>query len=777
MTQEKNIIDRSEISQYTKDWENFRDANINEDKFTALRLQQGIYGQRQDNKYMVRIKVPGGVLDIDQFNTTARLLNQFSDNDFASITTRQDIQLHNVSLENTPAIMGELADVGLTTREACGNTVRNVTGCPLAGVCSREHTDITQFLNTVVEHFLRHPLTQHLPRKFKMSFSGCEADCAQGLMHDLAVVAVKQDNQFGFKILAGGGLGHKPREAIVLESFLSPENLLASIEAAISVHHRYSNRKQRAKSRIKFLVDRFGEAGFIEKYQEEYRRTKETVLAEKLSSIQWFDDAWGEACGMGAPRKALEQRQKGLYAIPVNIPLGDLSIEMIQKISALMNDQHLTQMRMTQDQNLVLVDVPKDRVELIVQQLSEAGLSHVIDQKDVVACPGTWTCRLGITSSRGMANKLLKKDNELKIRVSGCHNGCAQPYVGDIGLHGEGRRMHGKLIPFYRMHFGGHGAEGGKIAIKGPEVPAVRVATAVERVQSHFKEERNEHEIFFDWARNKGAEYFGELLADLTTVTAEELPVLAKDIDNEEVFKVYQFGGGECAGISEETVSANFSEVKNEQSYRNAFLRQGMLQESLECAENILKLAGNSALFIAGEKSDDDLAQICQRLKEVMTPTDVVMKIESFVAKYTVLALELDKEANLAFFGELDKWVSEVEVICRNWQPKPKVRAKKATKKFHAVLDLTEEECPMHYLKARMALKKIGDKEILPIRLTQGEATRLVSDSLKSIGYEIIATEADNEQQTNLLKVRKAEAASLSSQGNGKSSLKEAVAD
>ncbi|VAX04055.1 Ferredoxin--sulfite reductase, partial [hydrothermal vent metagenome] len=273
-------IDGEELVQYREAVKGYLQGDLDEDRFQAIRLQQGVYGQRQEGVHMVRVKLPGGYVSAEQLGVVASLLADYSQDDIASVTTRQDLQLHSIPLADTPQVLEEMAAQGLTSREACGNTVRNITACPLAGVCPAEHTDVQPVVDAVAARFLRHPLTQHLPRKFKMSFSGCESDCAQGLFHDLAVVATRRDGEFGYKVLAAGGLGHKPRPAIVLEEFIQEQELLPVIEAVLALHHRYSDRKRRARARLKFLLDKLGEEEFVQRYQTELQRTRAAYADE-----------------------------------------------------------------------------------------------------------------------------------------------------------------------------------------------------------------------------------------------------------------------------------------------------------------------------------------------------------------------------------------------------------------------------------------------------------------------------------------------------------------
>ncbi|MFV2058189.1 MAG: nitrite/sulfite reductase, partial [Thiohalomonadales bacterium] len=586
-----SYIDEIELDRYEETVAQYQRGEIDKDKLMVVRLQQGVYGQRQDGVNMVRIKLPGGRVSPRQLAGIGDILQKYSQEDVASITTRQDFQLHSIALEHTSLTLRALADLGLTTREACGNTVRNICACPLAGVCEREHVDVQPFIEQTVRHFLRHRLTQHMPRKIKMSFSGCELDCAQGMIHDVGVVAVRRNNQFGFKVLAAGGLGHKPREAIVIEPFIDEADLLPVIEAVIAVHNKYSQRKKRARSRVKFLVDRFGEQGFIERYQVEVKKTRAAYAhVRDHVSGHWSAGSVQGEYGTGAPRTIIPQKQTGRFVFPIAVPLGDLSAEQLRGIAGLLLALNIDDIRTTQDQNLVLVGVSAGSFATIRQRLAEMDLANPVAGDNVVACPGTWTCRLGITASKNIAEKLNGFSADLKIRVSGCHNGCAQPTVADIGIHGEGKRLHGKLIPHYRLFFGGDGRGGGGIGIKGPEVPAARITKAIERIRDAYMTCRVGSESFRQWSTAISAEKYHDLLADLIYVSENDLAEVLYDHGDELEFKVSQFGGGECAGVSHEDVAANFSEAAMERNYLRSFLLAREYVQAIECARAMTHL-------------------------------------------------------------------------------------------------------------------------------------------------------------------------------------------
>ena len=665
-----NLTDLGEIDQYGDAVRSFLDGAVDPDKFTAIRLQMGVYGQRQEGVHMIRVKVPGGRLNAGQLRGAADVAERYSREPVAHITTRQDLQLYYVPLAETPNALRDLAGHGLTTREACGNTIRNVTACPLAGVCPKEHVDVTRHLDGAVRHFLRNPLNQQLPRKFKISFSGCEADCAQGLLHDLAVVAVKDGERFGFKVLAGGGLGHKPHEAIVVEPFVEERELFMVMEAIVALHNRYSDRVKRAKARIKFLVDRFGREGFIEKYREEVAHTRAGLADRPYPKGEWKAGRDVEAPGSGAPRRVYPQKQPGLVVLPIAVPLGDLRVAQLRGLAALLDEFGLREIRTTQDQNLIVPNVSVERVHAIRKAVQSLGFDVPQPGDNVVACPGTSTCRLGITSSTLLGPKLSGGAHDLRIRVSGCHNGCAQPETGDIGIYGEGKRLHGKLVPHYQTYFGGDGMGGGRLAIKGPSVPTQRVQAAIDRVQQAFGTERAEGEEFLDWTHRKGQPYFRELLADLTHVEPHEVAQLARDHGDTADFRVLQLGGGECAGASQVTAGASFFEAAHERGYRDALYFQRKYAEAAKCAEAIARSVGQAVAQIAGGRKHDDLralaAEIAERVPERAL---LAAQLETFAGVLAQPEDALNEHAVAPLFKPLDEWTLAAAEYCLHREP------------------------------------------------------------------------------------------------------------
>lgn len=652
----QDLTDLEEIDRLEQAIQTFIEGRIDPDRFTAVRLQQGVYGQRQEGVNMLRIKIPGGRLNADQLDAVADVTEGFSQRAIAHVTTRQSIQVHFVPLAKTPSAMRRLAQVNLTSREACGNTVRNMSACALSGVCPREHVDVSAHLNGAVQHFLRNPLNQQMPRKFKISFSACESDCAQSLLHDAGVVAVKKDGRHGFMVKAAGGLGHKPREAIVVEEFIPESELMFSLEALVKLHNKYSDRTKRAKSRIKFLVERFGVDGFLEKYREEFERTRQALADQPYPKGEWREQTGQLAPGSGAPRKLFAQRQGGLYVLPIALPIGDVKPLQLHGMAALLRAHGLDEVHTTQDQNLIILNVPKNKLAQLHSGLAELGLHEPVTGDNVVACPGTSTCRLGITASTVVAPQLSGGKADLRIRVSGCHNGCAQPETGDIGIYGEGKRMHGKLVPHYQMYFGGDGMGGGELALKGPSLPVARIKQAIVRVQQAHLESGEAN--FFAWVRAQQPDYFKQLLADLGEVKAGELHTVMQDFGEAADFRVLQLGGGECAGATQVLIGANFFEAAHEREYRNALVFQRKYDEAAQCNESILRLLGSGLAQLLGGVRHDDLDKLALHLQQLL-PGEIADELERAAAALDK-AVEIGHEELAIISAAVDSWTRKV---------------------------------------------------------------------------------------------------------------------
>jgi sulfite reductase (NADPH) hemoprotein beta-component len=392
-----------------------------------------------------------------------------------------------------------------------------------------------------------------------------------------------------------------------------------------------------------------------------------------LPPQEWRTPVVGKAPGPGAPREPLEQRQRGLVAVPVSVGLGHLPADQLRALSALMRSHGLDDIRTTQDQNLVIRNVPRARVADVVAGLDAIGLGTPKAGDNVVACPGTSTCRLGITASQPLGARLTGTAHDLRVRVSGCHNGCAQPETGDIGIYGEGSRMHGRLVPHYQLYLGGDGMAGGRLARKGPSVPVARIESAIDRIVTTWEGQRNAEQKFFDWVHAQADDYFKTLLADLVEVKEDELESVLRDVDGEVDFKVAQLGGGECAGVSQVFIGAAFYAAGHERRYRDAFRAQGRIVEAAACAAGTLRLIGqgindivNPAASFRVRKVLTDLNDLAAAL-EGKTPEALSREFARFAPLLNDEGAKPDDPD--ALFAAIDAWVIDAAAYCIERDP------------------------------------------------------------------------------------------------------------
>ena len=574
----KGVLDilPEEIVDFEEQVARFQAGDWNPNDFMAFRLRQGIYGQRQPDSQMIRVKAPYGGITAEQMDTLGEFAEKYTPLKKGHVTTRENFQFHHVPLADTPAIMRLIGDVGLSTREACGNTVRNVTGCPMAGVCENEPFDVTPYAAAYARYFVRHPFTQSLPRKFKTSFSDCEADCAISGIHDMGFIPKIVDGEKGFEMITGGGTSIMPRIGQTLFDFVPMEEYLKVTEAVIRIFHQTDElRKNRMKARIKFYIDRIGIEEFRSQVEHELKKDwanksfdptallfieDESQLAPDLDgnyragSEPAFED-WCES-------NVRAQRQSGYNVASIKLPLGDVKSDQFHSIANISRKYSGGRMRLTHQQNIALRWVPDRALYEVWMKLEELGLgdSGVHEISDVVSCPGTDSCKLGITSSMGLGNSISKMISEMDtsdqhiknmhIKMSGCPNGCGQHHVADIGFHGAAAKGPGGQIPAYEVFVGGSFDNGDtRIGQRvKTKVPAKKVPEALGKILNHYKDFRENDEQFKDFVVRMGPESFEPLLSEYKEIPDLNRESLDMYMDWTKTVK-YQVerGEGECA--------------------------------------------------------------------------------------------------------------------------------------------------------------------------------------------------------------------------------------
>ena len=607
-----------EIDAFETDIALRKQGKLDERLFAETRLRRGAYGQRYDNGQrsdgqkvqrlnfpsgdltkgpntmwdapgMQRIKIPAGGLNATQLETMAELAEEYSDG-IAHVTTRQDFQLHYVNIDDAPALMRRLAAASITTREACGNSVRNVTACPYAGVCQDEAFDVTPYSRALSKFLLGHPDCQNFGRKFKPAFSGCaQHACGLTSLHDLGLIAAKRVNvetgreELGFEMYVGGGLGAVPYQAKLFDSFVPPEELLPLAQAIARVFARHGEKKNRNRARIKFLIQDLG----IEKFRElvleerkilpfdprwiEYIKDAQAEFAEtplkpsgELPSLVAIEGLNGNSDKFKKWLKfnTRPQRQPGYVTVTVALPLGDITANQLRSLADIVRRFTKETIRTTVEQNFVIRWVSKSDVRELFSALNAVGLgdSGAGALVDITSCPGTDTCKLGISSSRGLAAELRKRVSEksfqqdeavqnLHIKISGCFNSCGQHHTADLGFYGVSRKIAGYAVPHFQVVLGGeweHNA--GSYGLPVVAIPSKSIPQVVTRLTDRYVAGRNTGESFKDFIKRLGKAELKKMLEDLTKPPSAEDRSFFSDWGDPREYTLGDMGVGECAG-------------------------------------------------------------------------------------------------------------------------------------------------------------------------------------------------------------------------------------
>jgi sulfite reductase (ferredoxin) len=683
-----------EIDIFESQMELRKQGKLDEKVFAETRLRRGVYGQRYDNgqrhdglqtrelRYpsgdltkgpdtiwdapgMQRIKVPYGGLTIEQMEVLAELAIEYSDN-ILHVTTRQDFQLHYVHIEDTPDLMRRLAAVGLTTREACGNSVRNVTACPLAGVCRDQTFDVTPYSQATATFLLGHDDTQDFGRKFKIAFSGCEGHaCALVNMHDLGFLArVKEidgEEKRGFAMFVGGGLGTVPHQAQLLSDFVPEEEILPVSQAIARVFARLGEKRNRNRARIKFLVAQLGIEEFRRLvFEERAKLPHDDRWTDYLKTVAEYEETPARPSfslnGVSLPEgfqawyetNVYAQRQPGYNVVTVNLPLGDLTSRQMFQLADIARQYVGDNVRTTVEQNIVLrwvadADLPAVYQELQAIGLGAPGAGTIVD---ITSCPGTDTCKLGIASSRGLAGELRRRlgaknatlpdaVKELKIKISGCFNSCGQHHVADIGFFGNSRRAGNYKVPHFQVVLGGQWSENaGSYGLAVGAVPAKNIPDLLDAITDRYVLERERGESFQQWVKRLGRKEIKALIDPFTPIPEyEENPLFYRDWGDSRTYTIDDIGIGECAGEVVSLFSIEIARAESEHFEALVALDEGHYALADQRAYQAMLLAARALIRT-------------QNLDISTNPNDIV---QEFRARFYDTKLFFDKYAGGKF--------------------------------------------------------------------------------------------------------------------------------
>ncbi len=648
-TELDNPLVQRDILELEKKIKRFRDGTLDEERFRSLRLARGIYGQRQEGVQMIRIKLPYGKVSGDQLLRICDVSEKYSTGRL-HITTRQDIQIHFVSLDRTPELWAELEASDVTLREACGNTVRNVTASEFAGIDPEEPFDITPYADAVFRYFLRNPICQEMGRKFKIAFSSSERDTGLTFMHDLGfipLIKVELGQEIrGFRVLIGGGLGSQSRQADVAHEFLKTDEIIPFTEGVLRIFDRYGERNRRMKARIKFLIQDMGLEKFLHLVEEERAALSHQSVEIKPSGFEpVLPKSWPGISIDGVDQKAFAewkkhnvfaQKQEGYFAIGVKVRIGDLFTPEARQLARLISDFAGDEIRLTLRQNLQIRHVPEAALPFFYSELGKLGLADLgyNSMLDITACPGTDTCNLGISNSTGIAKELERvlaeeypqylNEREMTIKISGCMNSCGQHMMAHIGFQGMTIKSGANVAPALQVLLGG-GTVGngvGRFADKVIKVPSRRAPQALRTVLNDFNE-HGESKNFLDYYDGRGSKYFYDMLKPLgesENITDAELI----DWGGEGRYKM-AIGVGECAGVMVDLVSTLFLETDEKLELADESYAAGRWADAI--------YLGYAALVNVAK------ALLLDRNEQANTQDNIIAKFDEVFASEAVLEL------------------------------------------------------------------------------------------------------------------------------------------
>jgi len=665
----------------------FNEGKIDDEKFRSLRLARGVYGQRQQGVQMIRIKLPYGKVTGEQLERISDVSDEYSTGRL-HITTRQDIQIHYVSLDRTPELWAQLEKSDITLREACGNTVRNVTASPMAGVDPEEAFDVSLYAHETFQFFLRNPFCQEMGRKFKISFSGSDKDDALSFMHDLGFIAkvknINGESKKGFKVLLGGGLGSQPNHGIVIHEFLETQYLIPLIEGVLRVFDRYGERERRNKARLKFLINSLGVDGFMElvakeqkalgydRYEindEEYSdeiTLKEVNVSEVEIKDQKAFDKWKKT-------NVFAQKQEGLFALGINVHLGDFRTDKARLLANLIRDYASNELRFTLRQDILIRNVREELIPFFYVELNKLGFARTgyNTTKDITACPGTDTCNLGIASSTGISRELEKiieeeypdyvENEDITIKISGCMNACGQHNMAHIGFQGMSVKSGNLTAPALQVLLGGGvlGDGKGRFADKVIKIPSKRGPQALRQILDDFETNATSSESFLDYYDRQGKHYFFDLLKELsntTNLTAEDF------IDwghNENYVK--EIGIGECAGVVIDLVTTLLFESEEKIDLAKKSLEDGKWADSIYHSYASIVNSAKAIMVSDGHKTNSHASIIAGFDEKYIAEGKIYLNSSFNEFAYQINTNEPSEEFAQAYLNDATELYSKVD--------------------------------------------------------------------------------------------------------------------
>lgn len=753
----RKIID--DIPSYKTNLTKFLAGELEDAFFRGVRVPWGFYSQRGGNLLMARLRVPNGILTPQQLHAIGSAANTWADGKL-HITTRQDIQIHNLPPEHSIEIIESLKNVHISPRAGGGNTIRNITGCSLSGICPHEQREVYKVVWGLTEYLLARNDCYTMPRKIKIAFSGCETDCAGSGVNDLGFVAL----QDGFKVLCGGGMGAKSAVGKILHNTIAENEIVYVVQSIINLFNKHGNRKNKRHNRLRFLIQDLGWEEFVKRYHQELHSLKETnhiVLTTKdelpplPSSPEKREESGDEPYAFFLKHHTQEQKQTGYSFIRLRIPLGEIDGDTLMALSQLGDVLPSIIFRTTQRQDLIISNVPHHTIKLIYEKvtslfdLSAAPENHV----DAVCCKGATTCNIGICNSVGLASALLKELQSLPldpdtlkdvtININGCPNACGQHPIGLISFSGMVKKVHNRSVPFYRIYLGGKtDAEKTQLAEPQGTVPARSVPHLTADFIAALHNSNNQN--VYDYVCTAGKEFMKHLLEKYACIPPyEEDSSYYTDYGKTNDFSLEGLTQGECGSgvidmIESDVHSAEYHLVQaREKGFALSEVGHAML---FSC---------RALLVVMGVDPKDDSQTIDAFIEKFVTPRIAAPTFANLREVYESVRDQMGEQERA--YGYAEKLYAEVKEIyslmdssfhfpVRYKEPSP--REEPASDETAVeVYDLRGTACPLNYVKAKLKLETLQTGDLLQLYLDEGEALDNVPKSLHRDGHEIVSTE------------------------------------
>jgi len=749
-----------DIDAYERDVQRFLSGELPAGVLKARRVPRGVYEQRQDGTYMVRVRVAGGTLGAEQAQELSVLARQHG-NGLLHVTTRQDVQLHDMPLDDTPAIMRRLMDAGLTSKGGGGNTVRNVTACPYAGICPRERFDVTPLAHAVTEYLIPLVGSYNLPRKYKIAFSGCPADCALAQVSDLGFIAEVREGQPGFRVVAGGGMGGHSRVADELFDWVPASDVIRISETVRRLFDELGDRSNKHRARLRYVFERMGVDGFRDRFEEKAQGAKDEGVPEWEGTISLNDSASDGSCVPPAFElvdgvRCLLQRQADLVAVPLHLPLGFVQADDFEKIGQLgLEFSQEKGLRTTRAQNLLIRFVKREDVQRLVDELRrlETDVLSPTPLERFVACAGASTCRLGLCLARGAARAGAEALDDagldpatlaaLDIHINGCPNACGHQPVGPVGLFGVAQRFEGRLAPCYRVTLGGRcGSDGARLGTPVGQVPARAMPAFLADLASDFQSGRSGTESFPAYFDRMGEEHFEQIVERHVEVPSyEDRPDFYRDFGVNEDFSLAGRGAGECGAGVFEVIQKDLAAADKAQEPFDILLptaRALLITRGVDAQDTDTVLREFETHFIDAGLVAEEFRGLLARARGFTQGWEQAFDgyedaVERLLDRVKLLYSTLD--ANLEFHPPEGDGSGSGS---HSGGPTPSPPAPSSPT---AELDLRGVACPMNFVKAKLRLEGMDIGEALAIILDDGEPIQNVPASLRGEGQAIEQTE------------------------------------